>query len=161
MGRLVTVQGDPVRGTDTHKVSGPANTSPPSTYIGTGDFTYSGSVTDALSSLVTINGRPIALVTSRSTLDPGEDTAPTGGHSGPRGSNFLPLTPAPQVPLLKITDTPLGRGVPNAAAGSALLTVEGAKALLDNDPVDTCSGVGALAGSKVTAKGQKLVTCSE
>lgn len=160
MGKLVVTKGDPVKGTDTHKVFGSTTTSPPTTSMWTGEFTYQGSITEDLSALVTIGGRRVALVTSRSTLDPGEDVPPTGGHSGPKGQNFQPLTPAPQVPTLGITDVPLGTGRPNAAAGSALVTVNGDKVLLDGDPMDTCSGIGATAGSKVTARNQSFVTCS-
>ncbi|MEU0405896.1 hypothetical protein ABZ318_38000 [Streptomyces sp. NPDC006197] len=161
MDRRVIVQGDPVLGTDTHNVTGPVLTTPLTTYFGTADFDYHGTITDAVSDFLTIDGRPVALVTSRSTLDPGEDKAPSGKHAGLSGHNFLPASP----PLLDrskviITDAPLGGGSPNAAAGSAVLTVNGVKVLLDNDPMDTCSGVGAQAGSKVTAKGQSLVTCS-
>lgn len=167
MGQLLVVEGDPVRGTDRHHVQGqgpnPAAPPPTAPYVGIGDYAYRGSLTEALSAFVTIGGRPVALVTSRSGLDPGED-APGGGHSGPSGGNFVPgpgtvaLTPAPAT--LQITDTPLGTGVPNSAAGNALLTVGGVRVLLDGDAVDTCSGLGTPAGSTVSAHGQDFVTCS-
>ncbi|MGW2826957.1 hypothetical protein ACWC24_39190 [Streptomyces sp. NPDC001443] len=167
MGKLLVVKGDPVRGTDRHHVQGqgpnPAAPPPTAPYAGIGDYAYRGSVTEALSTFVTVEGRPVALVTSRSGLDPGED-APGGGHAGPSGGNFAPgpgtvaLTPTPAT--LQITDTPLGTGVPNSAAGSALLTVDGTRVLLDGDAVDTCSGLGTPAGSTVTARGQDFVTCS-
>jgi len=162
MGKLVVVKGDPVSGTDTHNVTGSATIPgpPPSTvtYTGTGDFTYNGAVTGQLSDFVQINGVPVALVTSRSTLNAGEDTPPDGKHSGPQGCNFLPATPVPVISSLSITDKPLGTGVPNAGAGSALLTVGGAKVLLDAGKIDTCSGTGATADSTVAANGQEFVT---
>ncbi|MER6144921.1 hypothetical protein ABT174_33625 [Streptomyces sparsogenes] len=161
MDKLVVVEGDPVNGKDTHKVTGSTTSSPPATYTGTADFVYSGSMTQAVSDLVRINGTPVALVTSRSTLPPAETLPPSGKHSGPQGSNFIPPAPAPQPLTLVITDAPLGVGTPGAVAGSTLLTVDGVKVLLDGDPVDTCSGIGAPAGSKVSARGQSLVTCSE
>jgi len=162
MGKLVVVKGDPVSGTDTHNVSGQAtnpNAPPPTVpYTGVGDFAYNGAVTGQLSDFVQIGGTPVALVTSRSTLNAGEDSPPKGKHSGPQGSNFVPPTPVPIATTLSITDTPLGTGVPNAGAGSALLTVKGAKVLLDADKIDTCSGIGAAGDSTVTAKGQDFVT---
>jgi hypothetical protein len=161
MGRLVVVRGDPVSGTDTHNVSGMTGSSPPVAYTGVGDYTYTGSVTDALSDFVTVGGVPVALVTSKSSLDPGQTVPPSGGHSGPAGSNFVPPAPAPNPVTLSIVDSPLGTGVPNAGAGSGVLTVGGVKVLLDADEIDTCSGVGAPAGSTVTAQGQDFVTCSQ
>ncbi|MFG2937620.1 hypothetical protein [Streptomyces sp. NPDC048282] len=168
MGQLLVVEGDPVRGTDQHNVQGlgPNPGAPPPTalYVGIGDFAYKGSVTEALSTFVTIEGTPVALVTSRSGLDPGED-APGGGHVGKSGSGFVPgkgtvaLTPNVD-DTLQITDTPLGTGVPNSAAGNALLTVDGVRVLLDGDAIDTCSGLGRPADSTVSARGQDFVTCS-
>lgn len=171
MGKLVTVQGDPVQGTDKHNVSGvgPNPAAPPPTlpYTGVGEFQYNGTVTGRLSDFVRIAGRLVALVTSQSSLDPGQDAPPVGKHSGPAGSGFVAgatsqaLTPIPAgPPPLSITDD-IGTGVPNAGAGSALLTVNGVKVLLDTDKIDTCSGIGAPAGSTVTAQGQDFVTCSE
>ncbi|MGW3287111.1 hypothetical protein ACWDR3_20995 [Streptomyces sp. NPDC001002] len=168
MGQLLVVKGDPVKGTDKHKVEGlgPVPGPPPSTakYVGIGDFAYRGSVTEALSTFVTIAGTPVALVTSRSGLDPGED-APGGGHVGSSGSGFVPgpgtIALVPTVDeTLQITDKPLGTGVPNSAAGNALLTVGGVRVLLDGDAIDTCSGLGEPADSTVTARGQDFVTCS-
>jgi hypothetical protein len=163
MGKLIVVKGDPVSGTDTHNVLGQAtnpNPPPPPTvpYTGVGDFTYNGAITAGLSDFVTIGGVPVALVTSRSTLNAGEDIPPAGKHSGPQGANFVPPTPPPLAATLSITDTPLGTGVPNAGAGSALLTVASAKVLLDADKIDTCSGVGASGDSTVSAQGQGFVT---
>ena len=153
MAKLVVVKGNPVEGTDTHNVTGSIGNSP---YTGTGDYKYHGSVTDKLSGLVTIAGTPVALVTSRSSLNPGEDT-PAGAHGGPQGSNFNPAgTPSP----VSIIDTPLGTGVPSSGAGSGVLTVNGVKVLLDGDKLDTCGPTPTKAASAVTAQGQDFVTCS-
>ena len=170
MGKLVVVQNDAVKGTDTHNVSGvgpnPAFPPPPPTvkFGGTGSYKYAGSMTDSLSTFVQIGGKPVGLVTSKSSLNPGETA--TGGHSGPAGSNFVagvgslavqPLPTGP--PPLSITDV-IGTGVPNAAAGSALLTIGGVKVLLDGDKIDTCDGTGSKGNSNVTASGQSFVSCS-
>ncbi|MEU6667883.1 hypothetical protein [Streptomyces sp. NPDC046727] len=160
MSKLVVVEGDPVNGTDRHNVTGMTTSNPPVPYTGTAEFTYSGSMTQGLSDLVRIDDVPVALVTSRSTLPPSETAPPLGRHSGPTGSSFLPPAPVPQPLSLVITDVPLGTGTPNAAAGSALLTINGVKVLLDGDPIDTCSGIGAPAGSKVSAQGQPFITCT-
>jgi uncharacterized Zn-binding protein involved in type VI secretion len=157
MGRPIVVKGDPVRGTDTHNVTGTTG-SPPVPYTGVADYAYKGAITDATSDFVRIGGTPVALTTSRSTLDPGETAPPAGGHYGPAGSNFQPA--GPNTPTVTITDTPLGTGTPGAGAGSALLTVDGTPVLLDGDAIDTCTGVGATAGSTVTAQGQDFVRCS-
>ena len=172
MGKAVVVQGDSVKGKDTHNVVGvgpnPAFPPPPPTvtFVGTGSYTYTGSMTDSLSTFVQIGGKPVALVTSKSSLNPNETAPPTGGHSGPAGSNFapgalsvakLPLTLGP--PLLIIKDV-IGTGVPNAAAGSALLTIGSVKVLLDGDKIDTCDGTGSKGNSNVTASGQSFVSCS-
>jgi hypothetical protein len=160
MSRLVIVENDPVRGTDTHNVKGSDVSVPPNPYTGTGDFDYDGAMTDRLIDFVRIAGRAVTVVSSGSRLTTGQDVAPAGKHSGPMGSHFTPAAPAPNTATLAITDAPLGAGVPNAGAGSAVLTVDGAKVLLDADQIDTCSGVGAKAGSTVTATGQDFVTCS-
>ena len=95
MGKLVIVKDDPVQGTDRHNVSG-SGTNPPATttlsYSGVGNFSYVGRITDRLSDFVRLDGRPVALVTSQSSLDPGQDTPPAGKHSGPAGSGFVPST---------------------------------------------------------------------
>ena len=167
MGKMIVVEGDPVQGTDTHNVAGtgPNPAAPPPTlpYVGTGRFQYAGSMTDSLSTFVKIDGKPVALVTSKSSLNPGETAPPAGGHSGPAGSGFVPgagsgaSTPTPVT--LSITD-PIGPGVPNAGAGSALLTIGGTKVLLDGDKIDTCDGLGAKGNSSVTAAGQAFVNCT-
>ncbi len=167
MAKLVVVEKDPVTGTDTHNIKGdapnPAAPPPTVTFLGTGDYDYQGAITDKLSDFVTVGGKPVALVSSQSTLDPGEAAPPAGKHSGPQGKNFVPTPPAPQpIPLtLSIQDSPLGTGTPNSGAGSGLLTVGGVKVLLDQDKIDTCSGVGVPADSTVAASGQDFVTCSE
>src|SRR5215831_18054459 len=117
MGKLVVVQGDSVQGTDKHNVSGlgpnPAAPPPTASFVGTGSYQYVGSMTDSLSTFVKIDGKPAALVTSKSSLNPGETAPPAGRHSGPAGSNFAPgagsvaTTPTPLT--LSITDV-IGTG---------------------------------------------------
>jgi uncharacterized Zn-binding protein involved in type VI secretion len=163
MGKLVAVEGDSVKGTDKHNVSGTAtNPSPPPPtvpYQGIGSYQYVGEMTDNLSTFVKIDGKPVALITSKSSLNPGE-AATGGGHSGAQGTGFVPPTPTPILDnLFNITD-PIGTGVPNSAAGSALLTIGGTKVLLDGDKIDTCDGTGGTANSTVTAVGQSFVRCS-
>jgi hypothetical protein len=171
MGKLVAVQGDAVQGTDTHNVSGvgPNPAQPPVpplvSFAGTGKYKYLGSMTDNLSGFVKVAGNPVALVSSKSSLNPGE-TGPSGGHAGPNGSSYAPgagsqaPTPSPMgPPPLSITDT-IGTGVPNASAGSALLTIAGVKVLLDGDSIDTCDGTGHPGNSTVTVSGQSFVSCS-
>lgn len=167
MAKLVVVQGDPVQGTDKHNVKGlgpnPAPSPPTANYAGIGSFQYIGSMTDSLSNFVTFGGKPAALVFSKSSLNPGEDLAPAGSHSGPAGSGFTAgpgsIATTPTAITLSITDS-IGTGVPNAAAGSALLTIGGTKVLLDGDKIDTCDGTGAKANSTVTSAGQSFVRCS-
>jgi uncharacterized Zn-binding protein involved in type VI secretion len=169
MAKLVVVKGDPVQGTDKHNVSGTGpNPAPPPAptpvnYAGIGSYQYVGSMTDSLSSFVKIGGKPAALVSSNSSLNPGQSAPPAGLHSGPAGSDFAPgagsPAPVPTTATLSITDA-IGTGVPNSAAGSALLTIGGTKALLDGDKIDTCDGLGAKANSAVTAAGQSFVRCS-
>jgi uncharacterized Zn-binding protein involved in type VI secretion len=163
MGKMVVVQGDAVHGTDKHKVKGDATNpgAPPPTvpYVGVGSYTYTGKMIDALSTFVQIGGKAVALVTSKSSLNPGETVPPTGGHSGPAGSGFVPPTPVPIALTLSITDS-IGTGIPNAAAGSALLTIGGVKVLLEGDKIDTCDGLHVPANSTVIASGQSFVSCS-
>jgi hypothetical protein len=152
---------------DKHNVEGlgpnPAPSPPTANYVGIGSFQYHGSMTDSLSTFVKFGGKSVALVSSNSSLNTGEDVAPSGSHSGPAGSGFImgpgsvALTPTAET--LKITDQ-IGPGVPNAASGSALLTIGGTKVLLDGDKIDTCDGAGAKANSTVTSAGQSFVRCS-
>ncbi len=160
MSKLVVVKGDAVQGTDTHNVKGNATPPPPGAqYVGVGSYKYNGKMTDGLSTFVTVNGKPVALVSSKSSLNPGE-TAPGGGHNGASGKDFVPPSPAPVLdPTLLILD-PIGTGVPNAGAGSAVLTIGGVKVLLDSDKIDTCDGLNAKGNSTVTASGQSFVKCS-
>lgn len=163
MAKKVIVKGDPVRGTDTHRVTGNATNpaAPPPTvpYVGTARFDYVGSMSVALSDLVSINDVPVALVSSRSMLDAGEAT-PSGKHGGPNGSGFTPAAPSPIPASLSVVD-PVGPGTPSASAGSAFVTVGGVAVLLDGDAIDTCDALSALGNSKVTAEGQDLVVVSE
>ncbi len=165
MGKMVVVKGDAVSGTDKHTVSGVVpNPPPPGTTVpctGTGSYTYNGAITSGLSTFVKIGGIPAALETSKSSLNPTE-TGPSGGHFALTGKN-LALTPPgvpPNTPLsLAFMPAIVGVGVPNAASGSALLTVGGVKVLLDGDKMDTCDNT-LSANSTVTASGQSFVSCS-
>ena len=150
MGKLIVVQGDTVKGTDTHTVSGmTASPPPPVIYAGTGSYKYDGKMTDSLSTFVKIGGKPLAVVSSQSSLN--------SPHIATAGSEFKPPTANPAT--LSFSPPVAGTGVPNAAAGSALLTIGGTKVLLDGDKIDTCDGTGS-ANSTVTAVGQAFVTCS-
>lgn len=161
MSKLVVIQDDPVEGIDKHNVSGNAQPPPPAPYSGIGDFDYQGKMTDELSDFVQINGQSLALMTSKSALNPGEDIRPVGKHSGPQGKSFQPPSPPPLPETLMIMD-PIGEGTPNLlSAGSNFVTVEGTAVLLDGDKIDTCDGTGSLGNSTVTANGQDFVSCSE
>jgi hypothetical protein len=157
--KLVVVENDKVEGTDKHNVSGlMAAGTPPPAYSGVGDFDYVGKMTGALSDFVSIDGQPAALISSQSSLDPGEDIPFVGRHSGPMGSNFVP--PGENPATLVIQD-PIGTGDPNAAAGSSFVQVGGDALLLDGDAIDTCDGLGVPANSTVTVENQDFVSCSE
>lgn len=153
MGMLVIVEGDPVTGTDTHAVTGTFPNGNP--YSGTGDFTYAGSITGGLSDFVRVDGKPLALVTSASTLDPGEAGT---RHSALGGSNYSPSTIPP---ALIFAPPVVGDGAPNAGAGSSFVAVGGVKVLLAGDDIDTCKIPGGQASSTVAAQGQDFVSCSE
>jgi hypothetical protein len=164
MGTLVVVANDPVSGTDKHNVSGTmTNPSPPPPsvpYMGIADFDYVGSMTDALTDFVRIDGAKLATVSSKSSLDPGE-TAPTGNHAAPAGSSFVPpLTLPSDSQTVSITDS-IGTGVPSATGGSAFVKAAGSAVLLDGDSIDTCDGLGIPMNSTVAADGQVFVSCSE
>jgi hypothetical protein len=161
MGKLIVVQGDAVQGTDTHGVAGNAtNPSPPPPTVlypsGTGSYTYNGKITDSLSTFVKIGGQPVAILTSQSSLNPGE-MAPGGGHYPGAGTGFIPPAPVPIPATLKFVPPVIGVGLPNAGAGSPLLSIGGVKVLLSGDKMDTCDGTGS-ANSTVTASGQSFVT---
>jgi uncharacterized Zn-binding protein involved in type VI secretion len=160
MGKLLVVEGDPVQGTDKHNVSGSTATSPSVTSTWVGDYDYRGSMTDDLSDFVRIDGAPVAVTASQSSLDPGEDTSPTGGHSGPTGKNYVPPAPAPVPMSLQISD-PIGVGNPSASAGSRFVSVGGDPVLLDGDKIDTCDGLSKPMNSTVTASNQSFVSASE
>ena len=161
MGKLAVVENDKVEGTDKHNVSGNATTpSGPVPYGGVGDFDYVGKMTDQLSDFVKIDGKPVALKNSKSSLNPGEDIPPSGKHSGPMGKNFVPSAPAPIPISLSITD-PIGEGNPSATSGSSFVKVDSVEVLLDSDKIDTCDGLGIPLNSTVTAENQDFVSCSE
>lgn len=161
MPRLVVVAGDPVKGTDTHQVTG--FTASGSDYAGNGKYAYAGAMTDDLSGLVRIDGKAVALTTSASSLDPEED-AIGGGHHAASGEAFTPATPKPAPKTLKIVDT-IGPGTPGDNAGSAFVAVNSTPVLLDGDPVDTCGSNKGDGNSTVTvtvtAGARRFVAVSE
>ena len=114
-------------------------------------------MTQELSDFVKIDGKPVALKSSISSLDSGQ-TGPSGKHYGPNGSSFKPDTADPLT--LGITG-PIGAGKPSAQSGSSFVTINNKAILLDGDKIDTCDGMGATGNSTVTAEGQKFVFCSE
>ena len=152
MAKLLILKKDPVDGKDTHAVSGLLKSDPTKPYAGTGDYTYKGEVTEGLSDFVRIDGIPLAVVTSASKLrDDGKDA-----HAAKNGSNFIPDGPDTSLAVLFVPPTGVGDGKPGTAAGSTLVRVAGAKALLDGDKFDTC-GVGTGTAT-VAAKKQSWVT---
>ncbi len=164
MGKLIVIENDKVEGTDKHNVSGdgtipgPPPSTVPSSWIG--DFDYAGKMTEELSGLVSIDGAPVALKNSKSSLNPGEDAAPIGKHSGPAGKNLLPPAPVP-IPLTLSIDDQIGEGNPSAVSGSRFVKIEGVEVLLDGDKIDTCDGLSVPMNSTVTAENQAFVCCSE
>ena len=159
MGKLIIVVNDIVKGVDKHNISGSQKVgSPPLVYTGTGEYDYIGKIVDQLSNFVQINSKPVAITSSKSSLDPGE--ASTRGHFGPNGKNFNPPTPAPEPGTLQLTDD-VGTGFPSATSGSAFARINGIAILLDGDKIDTCDGSGATMNSAVTAENQDFVSCSE
>lgn len=164
MSKLVVVENDKVEGTDKHNVSGNATnpSAPPPTvsYSGVGDFDYVGKMTDQLSDFVKVDGKPVAVKDSKSSLNPGESTAPAGKHSGPAGKNFVPPAPVPIAFSLSISDA-VGEGKPNASSGSSFVKIDSVAVLLDGDKIDTCDGVGVPMNSTVTAENQDFVSLSE
>jgi hypothetical protein len=164
VGKLIVVENDKVEGTDKHNVSGnatnPAPPPPTVPYAGVGDFDYIGKMTVKLSDFVKINGSAVVLKNSKSKLNPGEDVAPTGKHSGPMGSNFNPPSPVPIAASLTISE-PVGEGNPSASSGSAFVKVAGVEVILDGDNIDTCDGLRIPMNSIVTAENQDFVFCAE
>lgn len=165
MGKLIIVENDKVEGTDTHSLSGPGNTaSPPppvpATYLGSGSFDYIGKMTDQLSDFVNIDGKPVALKSSKSSLNSGEDTPPSGKHSGPMVKNPAPPLTGPIVaivPQLAITG-PVGTGNPGATACSTFVSIASTPVLLDGDKMDTCGP--PPMNATVTSENQDFVSCS-
>lgn len=167
MGKLMVVENDKVEGTDTHNVAGmgPNPVQPPVppnvAFKGTGRFDYKGKMTDQLSDFVKIDNKPVALKSSKSSLNPGESAS--GNHAGPNGSAFVPgagsLAPVPTSSTLAITD-PVGTGNPSTTAGSSFVKIASTAVLLDGDKIDTCDGLSAPMNSTVTVQGQSFVSCS-
>ncbi|UBF27082.1 hypothetical protein K9N68_03675 [Kovacikia minuta CCNUW1] len=168
MGKRIIVENDKVEGTDKHNVKGDAtnpSAPPPSVpnSVWVAEYDYKGKITEQLSDFVRISGKPLAVKTSKSSLNPGEATAPAGSHSGPKGRNFIPLTPPPfpaKITDLKITDS-VGEGKPSANAGSSFVKVGGVAVLLDGNKIDTCDGTSKPMNSTVTSENQDFVACSE
>ena len=127
-------------------------------FAGVADFDYKGKLTDSLSDFVNIGGKAVATISSKSSLNPGENT-PAGSHHGMQGKNFLPPTPTPIPATISITD-PVGEGAPSATAGSQFVSIGGDAVLLDSDKIDTCDGLSIPMNSTVTAENQDFVSCS-
>jgi uncharacterized Zn-binding protein involved in type VI secretion len=162
MGKLIVIDGDKVAGTDKHNVAGlatnPAPPPPTVPYKGTASFDYKGTMADQLSDFVSVGGKAVATVSSKSQLNPGENT-PAGKHHGTQGSSFLPPAPAPIASTMSITD-PIGDGTPSAISGSKFVSIDGDAVLLDGDKIDTCDGLSMPMNSTVSAENQDFVSCS-
>jgi hypothetical protein len=166
MGKLIVVENDKVEGTDTHKVAGigpnPGAPPPTANFKGTGRFDYKGKMTDQLSDFVNIDGKPVALKSSKSSLNSGE-SALTGKHGGPNGSGYAPgagsVATQPTAASLSITDS-VGPGNPSSSAGSIFVKIASTAVLLDGDKIDTCDALSAPMNSTVTAEKQSFVFCS-
>ena len=170
MGKKVIVENDKVEGKDKHNITGQGMTTPPPpatptsyVYSGVGTFDYAGKMTGQISDFVKIDGKPVAVKTSTSSLNPGEDT-PAGKHGGPQAQSPLPPLSVPSaysVPpaALSIID-PIGTGRPSATAGSTFVKIGSVAVLLDNDKIDTCDGTSIPMNSTVTSQNQDFVTCS-
>jgi len=163
MGKLVVVLNDAVKGKDKHNVVGqaqnPAPIPPVIPYVGIGTFDYEGKMLLQLSDFVRINGKPVAIKTSQSMLNPQEPIPPVGKHSGPQGKMFIPPVPKPIEITLNIID-PIGIGKPSVIAGSSFVKINGIPVLLDKDKMDTCDGLMIPMNSTVTASNQNFVSCS-
>ncbi len=168
MSTLVVIAGDKVEGTDKHNVSGtgtmPATPSaiPNTPFSGNAEFDYKGSMTDGLNGMVSIGDKAVTLITSKSSLDPGEDSA--GGHAPISAKNIVPIPPPPITTgtevVISITD-PIGTGTPSSGTGSSFVKIDGDAVLLDGDSLDTCDGLGGKSNSTVTTENQDFVSCSE
>jgi hypothetical protein len=161
MGQLIIVENDKVAGIDRHRVIGNAlGPPPPPPYSGIGDYDYRGRMTDQLSAFVSVNGRPVALKSSSSSLHPGEDLPPTGRHSPGGAETYTPDSPAPNPLTINFT-APVGTGHPSSTSGSTFVKVDGVAILLDGDKIDTCGGEPGSGNSTVSAEHQDFVSCSE
>ncbi|MCP4414302.1 MAG: hypothetical protein GY808_17235 [Gammaproteobacteria bacterium] len=165
MGILIVIDGDKVEGTDNHNVSGTGTLpgSPPvplTSFTGTADFDYKGSMTDELSDMVSISDKAVALVTSKSSLDPGEDS--TGGHAPISAKNIVPIpTMMTNTEVVSSITESIGTGIPSSDMGSSFVKIDGDGVLFDGDSIDTCDGSGGKGTSTVTAENQDFVSCSE
>ena len=152
MGKRIVVQNDKVDGTDTHSVTGTFSAgSPPPAYSGTGDYQYTGKMTSQLSDFVKIDGKAVALVSSRSKLD--------SDHIAANGTNFVPSGPNTGS-LSFAPPAPDGVGIPSSVAGSEFVKVNGVAILLDQDKLNTCGSSAGSGNSTVTAQNQDFVSCS-
>jgi hypothetical protein len=162
MGTLIVVDGDKVEGTDKHNISGSGYDSAipgTGTFTGIADFDYKGAMTDQLSDFVSIGGKAVALVTSQSSLDPGEDSA--GGHAASSAKNITIIAPTTVASgtATSINDS-IGTGKPSAGTGSTFVKAGGTALLLDGDSIDTCDGLMIPMNSSITASEQDFVSCS-
>ena len=102
MGKPIVVENVKVDGTDKHNVTGqatnPAPPPPPTVpYAGVGDFDYVGKMTDQLSDFVSIDGKPVALKSSKSSLNPERVRHLRGDIQVQWATNFMPpLTVRPR-----------------------------------------------------------------
>lgn len=167
MGTLIVVEGDKVEGTDKHNISGTGTDTssgtpvPMTPFTGIADFDYKGAMTDELSDFVSIGGKAIALVSSKSSLDPGEDSA--GGHAATSAKSITVIAPTTITPGTEvasaITDS-IGEGKVSQGMGSTFVKAGGDAVLLDGDSIDTCDGLSIPMNSSVTAAEQDFVSCS-
>jgi uncharacterized Zn-binding protein involved in type VI secretion len=160
--KLIVVENDKVSGTDTHKITGTTKSPPlPVPYTGTGKYEYLGKMTQELSDFVKIDGKPVALKGSKSSLNPDQKTL-SGKHNGSAGGSFDPPDMVDTKKPITITDIDgFGEGTPSAQSGSSFVTINNKAILLDGDKIDTCDGTGKKGNSTVTAAGQMFVSCSE
>jgi hypothetical protein len=153
----VIVEGDPVSGSDTHKVTGNATTPTGSvSYAGTATYPYDGTMTEQLSDFVTIGSAPVATVDSRSTLRAGHDATTGAPPFNPPATPAL--TPVPSSFGFVAT---VGTGAPTDGAGSSFVTVGGTAVLLDDDGFDTCGDERGSGNASVASAGQSVVTVAE
>jgi uncharacterized Zn-binding protein involved in type VI secretion len=156
MAKKIVVQGDKVSGTDTHAVGGvTAGTPPPPPppYAGSGKYSYDGTMTAALSDFVTIAGKPVAIVSSGSSLN--------SPHIASAADSYDPSSPGPNPVSLSFTTAPDGTGTPSDGAGSSFVKIGGAAVLLDGDKLDTCGGEKSHGNSSVAASGQDFVAVEQ